>query len=859
MAVDKIIPVNIEDQMKSAYIDYSMSVIISRALPDVRDGLKPVQRRVLFGMSDLGLDYNKPFKKTARIVGEVLGKYHPHGDSSVYEALVRMGQPWSLRYPLVDKQGNYGNIDGDGPAAMRYTEGRLTRLASDILEDLDKDTVDFYPNFDDSLEQPTVLPSRVPNLLLNGASGIAVGMATNMPPHNLTEIVAGIKAQIDNPEISIAGLMDFIKGPDFPTGGIIYGTEGIKDAYETGRGRVILRGRTEIETVRGHEAIVITEIPYQLSKSSLFAKIQELRIENKIEGIHDVNDESARDELKVRLVVSLKKDAIAQVVLNQLYKYTPLQSSFGVNNIVLVNGRPKLLNLKQIISEFIKFRLEVIVRRTNFMLRKAEERAHVLEGLLIAIDHLDEVIQLIRGSATPDEAKDQLMARYQLSEIQAKAILALTLRQLTGLERAKLKEEYEELQKRIAHYKSILADEGKQKEIIKEELDQLVEKYGDDRRSDITINESEINIEDIIPNENVVITISHLGYIKRTKTSEYRAQGRGGRGSKGSAARDEDFIEQLFTATTHAYIILFTRLGRCYWLRAYEIPEATKTGTGRAIQNIISLPPDDKVLAYIAIKDLNDEAFINNHFILFCTKLGVIKKTLLEEFSRPRTSGINAITINEGDELLEAKLTNGANEILIANKQGRAIRFNESKVRAMGRNAAGVAGMELEPKNDEVMGMICVDPTDPNVSILTVSELGFGKRSSLDDYRVTNRGGKGVTTIKITDKTGTLVSIKAVSDSDDLMITTINGIMIRMDMAELRVMGRATQGVKLIRLDEGDEIADITVVADDEKAVIVENTDFTAGSGGEIEPIIEPEDKNTPDSDFKGEFDTGQS
>jgi DNA gyrase subunit A len=825
MAIDKIIPVNIEDQMKSAYIDYSMSVIISRALPDVRDGLKPVQRRVLFGMSDLGLDYNKPFKKTARIVGEVLGKYHPHGDSSVYEALVRMGQPWSLRYPLVDKQGNYGNIDGDGPAAMRYTEGRLTRLASDILEDLDKDTVDFYPNFDDSLEQPTVLPSRVPNLLLNGASGIAVGMATNMPPHNLNEIVAGIKAQIDNPEITIAGLMDHIKGPDFPTGGVIYGTEGIKDAYETGRGRVILRGRTEIETVRGHEAIVITEIPYQLSKSSLFAKIQELRIENKIEGIYDVNDESARDELKVRLVVSLKKDAIAQVVLNQLYKYTPLQSSFGVNNIVLVNGRPKLLNLKQIISEFIKFRLEVIVRRTNYMLRKAEERAHVLEGLLIAIDHLDEVIQLIRASATPDEAKDQLMARYQLSEIQAKAILALTLRQLTGLERAKLKEEYEELQKLIAKYKAILADEGKQKEIIKEELDALVEKYGDERRSDITINESEINIEDIIPNENVVITISHLGYVKRTKTSEYRAQGRGGRGSKGSAARDEDFIEQLFTATTHAYILLFTRLGRCYWLRAYEIPEATKTGTGRAIQNIISLPPDDKVLAYIAIKDLNDEAFINNHYIMFCTKLGVIKKTLLEEFSRPRTSGINAITINEGDQLLEAKLTNGVNEILIANKQGRAIRFNESKVRAMGRNAAGVAGMELEPQNDEVMGMICVDPNDPNVSILTVSELGFGKRSSLEDYRVTNRGGKGVTTIKITDKTGTLVSIKAVSDSDDLMITTINGIMIRMDMAELRVMGRATQGVKLIRLDEGDEIADIAVVANEESAVITGNAD----------------------------------
>lgn len=812
MSVDKIIPVNIEDQMKTAYIDYSMSVIISRALPDVRDGLKPVQRRVLYGMSDLGLDFNKPFKKTARIVGEVLGKYHPHGDSSVYEALVRMGQPWSLRYPLVDKQGNYGNLDGDGAAAMRYTEGRLTRLSHEMLEDLDKDTVDFRPNFDDSLEEPSVLPSRVPNLLLNGTSGIAVGMATNMPPHNLTEVVSGIKAQIDNPEITVPQLMDHIKGPDFPTGGIIFGTEGIKDAYETGRGRIILRGRTDIETVRGHEAIIITEIPYQLSKSALIAKINELRSENKVEGIHDVNDESARDELKVRIVVSLKKDAVAQVVLNQLYKYTPLQSSFGVNNIVLVNGRPRLLNLKQIITEFVKFRIEVIVRRTRYLLRKAEERAHVLEGLLIAIDHLDEVIKLIRESATPDEAKDQLMARFQLSEIQAKAILALTLRQLTGLERAKLKEEYEELQKQIANYKAILADEGLQKNIVKEELDELLEKYGDERRTDITINESEINIEDIIPDENCVITITHQGYVKRTKTSEYRAQGRGGRGSKGSAARDEDFIEQLFVASTHAYILLFTQLGRCYWLRGYEIPEATKTGTGRAIQNIISLPSDDKVLAYIAIKDLNDEPFINNHFIVLCTRQGVIKKTLLEEFSRPRANGINAITINEGDQLLEARLTNGSNEILISNKQGRAIRFNEAKVRAMGRAAAGVAGMELDAENDEVMGMICVDPLDPKVTILTVSELGFGKRTSLEDYRVTNRGGKGVTTIKITDKTGTLVSIKAVTDDDDLIITTTKGIMIRMDMAELRVMGRATQGVKLIRLDEGDEIADITVV-----------------------------------------------
>lgn len=815
MAIDKIISVNIEDQMKTAYIDYSMSVIISRALPDVRDGLKPVQRRILYAMSDLGLDYNKPFKKTARIVGEVLGKYHPHGDSSVYEAMVRMGQPWSLRYTLVDKQGNYGNIDGDGPAAMRYTEGRLSRLSSEMLSDLDKETVDFRTNFDDSLEEPSVLPSKVPNLLLNGASGIAVGMATNMPPHNLREIVSGIIAQIDQPEITIPELMTYIQGPDFPTGGTIYGTEGIKEAFETGRGKVVLRGKTDIETVHGHEAIVITEIPYQLSKSTLIAKINELRIEDKIEGIHDVRDESARDELKVRVVVSLKKDAIAQIVLNQLYKYTPLQTSFGVNNIVLVNGRPRLLNLKQLIQEFIKFRLEVIVRRTNFLLRKAEERSHILEGLLIAIDHLDEVIKLIRASATPDEARDQLMARFSFTEIQARAILALTLRQLTGLERAKLKDEYEELQKLIKRYNEILANESIQKEIIKEELQDLVEKYGDERRTQITINESEINIEDIIPNEEVVITISHLGYVKRTKVTEYRSQGRGGRGSKGSHTREEDFIEHLFTATTHAYLLLFTQMGKCFWLRTYEIPEATKTGTGRAIQNIVSLPAEDKVKAYISIKDLGDDAYINTHYIVFCTKKGVIKKTRVEEFSRPRASGINAITINEGDQLIEARLTNGKNEILIANKQGRAIRFNESKVRSMGRSAAGVTGMELDKTDDEVIGMICVDPEDKTTSILAISELGSGKRTDLEDYRVTNRSGKGVKTLNITEKTGNLVSIKAVSDLNDLIITTRQGIMIRLDMANLRIMGRATQGVKLIKLDDQDEIADVTVILKD--------------------------------------------
>ncbi|MEO5582735.1 MAG: DNA gyrase subunit A [Saprospiraceae bacterium] len=841
MATDKIIQVNIEDQMKTAYIDYSMSVIISRALPDVRDGLKPVQRRVLYGMSDLGLDYNKPFKKTARIVGEVLGKYHPHGDSSVYEAMVRMGQPWSLRYPLVDKQGNYGSIDGDGPAAMRYTEGRLTRLSSEMLEDLDKDTVDFRSNFDDSLTEPTVMPSTVPNLLLNGASGIAVGMATNMPPHNITEVVDGIMAQLDNPEITITELTQFIKGPDFPTGAIIYGTEGIKDAYETGRGRVVLRGKTEMETVHGHEAIIITEIPYQLTKSALIAKINELRQDEKIEGIYDVRDESARDELKMRLVVTLKKDAIAQIVLNQLYKYTPLQSSFGVNNIVLVNGRPKLLNIKQIIAEFIKFRLEVIVRRTNYLLRKAQERSHLLEGLLIAIDHLDEVIKLIRESANPDVAKDQLIARFTFSEIQAKGILALTLRQLTGLERAKLKDEYNELQKMIQRYNEILGDINVQKGIIKDELRVLLERYGDERRTQITINESEINIEDIIPNEEVVITISHLGYVKRTKLTEYRSQGRGGRGSKGSHTREEDFVEHMFTATTHAYLLLFTTLGKCYWLRTYEIPEATKTGTGRAIQNIISLPPDDKVRAYISIKDLGDMQFSNSHFIMFCTKKGVIKKTLLEEFSRPRNSGINAISINLGDQLLEARLTNGVNEILIANKQGRAIRFNESKVRAMGRNAAGVAGMDLDEENDEVVGMICVDPEDKQVTILAVSELGSGKRSLLEDYRVTNRGGKGVKTINITDKTGTLVSIKSVTDQEDLMITTMQGIIIRMDVADLRVMGRATQGVRLIRLDDSDEIADVTVIAKDPD--VLKESDISDGlaEGLEVEgtsPII---------------------
>ncbi len=819
MASDKrIIPISIEEEMKSAYIDYSMSVIVARALPDVRDGLKPVHRRVLYGMHELGLSYSKSHKKSARIVGEVLGKYHPHGDSSVYDSMVRMAQDWSLRYPLVDGQGNFGSMDGDSPAAMRYTEARLKRISDEILGDIGKDTVDFQNNFDDSLKEPTVLPTELPNLLINGASGIAVGMATNMMPHNLTEVINGITATVVNPEITIDELMTHIKAPDFPTGGTIYGLSGVKDAFETGRGRVVLRGKARIEEGKGgKETIIISEIPYQVNKANLVIKIAELVNMKKVEGISDVRDESDRNGL--RIVVEVKRDAMANVILSKLYKYTPLQSSYGVNNIALVNGRPVVLNLKMMIEEFIKFRLEVIVRRTKYDLNKAEERAHILEGLLIALDHLDEVIALIRASKTVEEAREGLMSKFQLSEAQAKAILEMRLQKLTGLERDKVRAEYDELQIKIAHLKSILESESKQRDIIKKELADLKERYGDERRTDIAFAEGDISIEDMIANDDVVITISHLGYIKRTKASEYRIQGRGGRGSRGSKTRNEDYIEHMFVATNHNYLLLFTEQGRCHWLRVYEIPEATKTSSGRVIQNIINLPKEDKVRAYIKIEDLTDKEYLNNNYIVFCTKKGLIKKTLVEKFSRPRTNGINAITINEGDQLLEARLTNGNNEIVIANRAGRAIRFPEAKVRAMGRSAAGVRGITLvDDGKDCVVGMVSVDPNDPTQTILVISERGNGKRTALNDYRITNRGGKGVKTMQITEKTGALISIKMVTDDDDLIITNKSGIVIRMDLKELRIMGRATQGVRLIRLDESDEIADVAVInVEDEK------------------------------------------
>jgi len=822
MASERIIPINIEDEMKSAYIDYSMSVIVSRALPDVRDGLKPVHRRVLYGMSDLGLAYNKSHKKSARIVGEVLGKYHPHGDQSVYDSMVRMAQDWSLRYPLVDGQGNFGSMDGDSPAAMRYTEARMERITDEILADINKDTVDFRYNFDDTLKEPTVLPTKLPNLLINGASGIAVGMATNMLPHNLTEVINGTIALIDNPEITIEGLMEHITAPDFPTGGIIYGTSGVKEAFLTGRGRVVLRGKVDIEvSSTGKETIIISEIPYQVNKAQMIVKMADLVNSKKIEGISALRDESDRNGLRV--VVEIKRDAMANVVLSKLYKYTPLQSSYGVNNIALVNGRPEMLNLKQIIEEYVKFRLEVIVRRTQYDLRKAEERAHILEGLLIALDHLDEVIALIRASKTVEEARNGLMEKFELSEIQAKAILEMRLQKLTGLERDKVRQEYDELQKKIAHYNAILGSEVMQRDIIKEELGEIMEKFGDERRTEVSFADGEISLEDMIADEDVIITISQLGYIKRTKASEYRIQGRGGRGSKGSKTRDADFIEHIFVATTHNYLLLFTEKGRCHWIRVYEIPEAGKTSSGRVIQNLINLPKDDKVKAYIKIENLTDEEYCNNNYIIFCTKKGNIKKTSVEAFSRPRTNGINAITIKEGDQLLEAKLTNGQNDILMAKRSGRAIRFPESKVRPMGRSAAGVRGVKLSDKieNDEVVGMISVDPTDESVGILVLSERGMGKRSSLEDYRQTNRGGKGVKTMNISDKTGNLIAIKAVMENDDVVISNRSGIVIRMMVSDMRVMGRATQGVKLIRLDENDQIADIAVIPyneDDDKS-----------------------------------------
>ncbi len=810
---EKIIKVNIENQMKSAYIDYSMSVIVSRALPDVRDGLKPVHRRVLYGMLDLGVLSNRPYKKSARIVGEVLGKYHPHGDSSVYDAMVRMAQEWSLRYPLVDGQGNFGSIDGDSPAAMRYTEARLQKIAEEMLTDIDKDTVNFQLNFDDSLEEPSVLPARIPNLLVNGASGIAVGMATNMPPHNLSEVVDGTIAFIDNHEITVPELMKFIKAPDFPTGGVIYGYEGVREAYETGRGRIVIRGEARIEPdEQGRENIIVTSIPYQVNKSELIKKTADLINEKKIEGITDIRDESDRSGL--RIVYELKRDVITNVVLNKLYQLTPLQTSFSVNNIALVDGRPVLLNLKDLIRHFVNHRHEVIVRRTRYDLAQAEKRAHILEGLLIALDHLDAVIALIRASQTPEEARNGLISNFNLSEDQARAILDMRLQRLTGLEREKIKEEYQEIMDKIRLYKEILEHEWMRMDIIKQELTEIKEKYGDDARTEIVYAAKDFRIEDTIADEDVVITISHLGYIKRTPLTEYRRQNRGGRGAKGSNIRGDDFLEYLYIASMHNYMLFFTEKGKCFWLRVFEIPEGNKTSKGRAIQNMINIEPDDRVRAFINVKNLKEEDYINNNFIVLCTRKGIIKKTSLEAYSRPRQSGINAITVRDDDQLLEAKLTNGTNEIVMALRSGRAIRFNEQTVRPMGRNASGVRGITLGGPKDEVIGMICLE--NGSQDILVVSENGYGKRSSLDDYRVTNRGGKGVKTINITDKTGDLIAIKAVADSDDLMIINRSGLIIRISVATLRVMGRATQGVKLIDLRDNDAIAAVAKVETDD-------------------------------------------
>jgi DNA gyrase subunit A len=809
---DRIIPIQIEDEMKSAYIDYSMSVIVSRALPDVRDGMKPVQRRVLYAMSDLGLTHNKSHKKSARIVGEVLGKYHPHGDTSVYDTMVRMAQDWSLRYPLVDPQGNFGNIDGDGPAAMRYTEARLKKISDEILADIEKDTVDFTLNFDDSLEEPSVLPTKVPNLLINGASGIAVGMATNLMPHNLTEVIDGIVATLADPDIDVDGLMQYIKAPDFPTGGIIYGTKGVREGFATGRGKIVLRGRAEIETSSsGRESIIITEIPYQVNKSMLVAKIAELTIEKKIPGISDVRDESARQGMRV--VVEIKRDAMAKVVLSQLYKYSPLQTSYGINNVALVGGRPEILCLKDMIVEFIKFRLEVIVKRTKYDLRKAKERAHILEGILIALDHLDQVIALIRASKNAEEAKEGLMSTFGLSDIQAKAILEMRLQRLTGLERDKVRAEYKEVMDKIAYYESILASEEIQREIVRTELLEIKDNYGDARRTEIVAAEGDINLEDLIKEEEVVVTISNLGYIKRTAASEFRTQSRGGRGAKGSRTRDEDFIVNMFVANSHNYLLLFTESGKCFWLRVFEIPEASKSSAGRAIQNILNIAQDDKVKAYINIPNLNDSEFVKNHYIIFCTHLGIIKKTAVEAYSRPRVGGINAITIAEGDMLLSATLTGGDHQIFLASRRGYAVRFHESKVRPMGRNATGVKGMALSGESDAIVGMLCINPTESiQDTILVVSEKGNGKRSEVEEYRLTNRGAKGVKTMQITNKTGALIAMKAVQENEDLMITNRSGIIIRMAVSTMRVIGRATQGVRVIRLDEDDAIADVAVI-----------------------------------------------
>lgn len=840
-ANDRIISVSIEDQMKTAYIDYSMTVIVSRALPDARDGMKPVHRRVLYGMLDLGVTSSKPYKKSARIVGDVLGKYHPHGDTSVYDAMVRLAQDWNMRYPLVDGQGNYGSVDGDPPAAMRYTEARLKKIAEEILSDINKDTVDYQLNFDDSLEEPTVLPTRIPNLLVNGASGIAVGMATNMAPHNLTEVINGTVAYIDNRDIDVPELMQYIKGPDFPTGGLIYGYSGVQDAENTGRGRVVMRAKTEIEVSKsGKESIIVTEIPYQINKANMIERTAELVNEKKLEGISAIRDESDRTGL--RIVYDIKRDANANVVLNNLFKYTALQTSFSVNNIALVKGRPVLMNLKDMIQVFVDHRHDVVTRRTRFELSEAEKRAHILEGYLIALDHLDEVIKLIRASSTPEDARVGLMERFGLSDLQARAILDMTLRRLTGLEHDKIKEEYAELMKTIDYLKSVLADEGLRMQIIKDELIEIREKYGDERRSVIVHSAEDMRMEDFIDDEEIVITISHNSYVKRTPLTEYKRQGRGGRGSIGSTTREEDFTEHIITASAHNYMLLFTESGRCFWLRAFEVPEGSRTSKGRALQNIINIPKDEKIKAYILVKNLKDQEYLENNFIIMCTKKGTIKKTSLEAYSRPRANGINAININEGDQLLEACLTSGTSEIVMALRSGRAIRFNESTVRPMGRTATGVRGITLGSESDEVIGMISVD--DPETTVLVVSEKGYGKRTDIEDYRVTNRGGKGVKTISVTEKTGNLVAVKGVNDTEDLMIINKSGIVIRISVEGLRVMGRATQGVRLINLKGEDEIASITKVDREEE---VEETEEEILSGEEEEDATESTETDQDD------------
>ncbi len=837
---ERIIPINIEEQMKTAYIDYSMSVIVSRALPDVRDGLKPVHRRVLFGMSELGNFSNRPYKKSARIVGEVLGKYHPHGDSSVYYAMVRMAQLWSLRYPLIDGQGNFGSIDGDSPAAMRYTEARLKKIAEEALADLDKNTVDFQPNFDESLSEPTVLPTKFPNLLINGTSGIAVGMATNMPPHNLPDTIEAIIAYIDDPEVSINVLIDKIKAPDFPTGGIIYGYAGVREAFETGRGRIVVRGRAEIETTEhGREKLIITEIPYMVNKAEMIIKIAEMVNEKKIDGISNINDESDRSGM--RIVIDIKREEMASVVLNKLYKFTALQTAFNVNNIALVKGRPQMLNLKDLIKYFVEHRHEVVIRRTEYDLDQAEKKAHILRGLIIAIDNLDAVITIIRAAKTPDEARENLCSNFELDDVQARAILDLRLQKLTGLERDKIHQDYTELCKMIDWYKEVLSHESIRMQIIKDELVEIKSLYGDERRTEIVYASEEFNPEDFYADEDMVITISHMGYIKRTPLTEFRTQSRGGIGSKGSSTRDEDFLEHMFIATMHNTLLLFTEKGKCFWLKVYEIPEGTKISKGRAIQNLISIEPDDQVRAYINVKSLKDEEYINNNFIILCTKKGTIKKTSLEAYSRPRQNGVNAITIRENDQLLEAKLTNGENEMMLAVKTGKAIRFHERHARAIGRTASGVRGITLGNENDELVGMVCVANEEDD--ILVVSEHGYGKRSKIEDYRVTNRGGKGVKTINVTEKTGALVSIKNVTDGDDLMIITEAGVTIRLSVGEIRMTGRAAQGVKLINLREDDSIASVARVEiteiEEEVGEVITDSDENTNEENKVEENLD--------------------